>query len=131
MPRAFRTAGPVAVVMALILGASAQSAVSVPLAEDVDFGCGLIKQRFYSLGAELLERRLGEVKSDAQKRRIYSALSTAHAALAHRTRADLTPAEDKRRRDEHIRAASRYRTLLLKSGAGARGSFEELMGLAT
>ncbi|MFH1730599.1 MAG: hypothetical protein ABIF82_02980 [Planctomycetota bacterium] len=131
MPRTLRTAGPAAVVMALLLGASARSAAAVPLAEDVDFGCGLIEQRFYLLGAELLEQRLGEIESDAQKRRIYSALSTAHATLAHRTRPDLTPAEDKRRRAEHTKAASQYRTLLLKSGAGARGSFEELMGLAT
>ena len=131
MLRTFRTARPIAVVMALLLGASARAEVSVPLAEDAEFGCGLIKQGFYSLGAELLERRLGEVKSDAQKRRLYSALSTAHAALAQRNWLGLTPAEDKRRRAEHIKAASRYRTLLLKAGSGARGTPEELIGLAT
>ena len=122
MLRTFRTARPIAVVMALLLGASARAEVSVPLAEDAEFGCGLIKQGFYSLGAELLERRLGEVKSDAQKRRLYSALSTAHAALAQRNWLGLTPAEDKRRRAEHIKAASRYRTLLLKAGSGAPAS---------
>ena len=130
MQQGLRAAALTAALAAALVSSSALAAVRITLAEDIDFGCGLVSQGYYVLGVELLEQRLPQVKSDARKRRVYSALATGHGALARRRRSDLTPAQDEARRAVHQKAATEHRGLLLKMGAVAEGNLEQLMRLA-
>ena len=125
-----RTLALAVALAAIFCSASACAAVHIPLGEDIDFGCGLVERGYHGLGVTQLEARLPEITSNIQKRRVYNALATGNRALARSSRADLTAAEDKARRQAYQDAANKYRALLRDMGVAAASSLKDLMRLA-
>lgn len=101
-----------------------------PLAEDVDFGCGLVSKRFYDLGIEVLEGAADRVETVGEKQRVYGSLVGAYTRLAERRRPDLSAQDERALRERYLAAVNRYNSLLSKLGTAATGAtLEELVQL--
>ena len=98
----------------LFLFASAPELAGDNLPEDIEFGAGLVKQRFYILGIETLEPTVARLESDPQKKRVYQALADAYKVLSTRDRSDLPPDKVKEIQADHRKKATQYSALLLR-----------------
>jgi tetratricopeptide (TPR) repeat protein len=115
-----------AAVLAVIILFSFLPVSAGPVSEDVDFGVGLIKQKFYWLGVEVLKAVDGKMESDAQRVRAFTALRDAHGILARRRRINDTAEEERKYREKHTKLASEYsrRVRALQGGGTEKGGLD-------